>query len=78
MNNLTLDRLPLNTPGRVRAVLTPMPLRQRLEELGLTPGATVTKLHRSPAGSPAAYLIRGAVIALRREDAETVLLEASP
>lgn len=30
---------------------------------------------RSPAGDPCAYLIRGAVIALRRADAEGIRLE---
>lgn len=29
---------------------------------------------KSPLGDPAAYLIKGAVIALRREDAGTVLV----
>ena len=31
-------------------------------------------LMKSPLGDPAAYLIKGAVIALRREDAATVLI----
>ena len=78
MNHLTLDRLPLNTPGRVRSLACSPDLSQRLEDLGLTVGASVLPLHRSPAGSPTAYLVRGAVIALRREDAARIFLEASP
>ena len=42
----------------------------------LPPGTEVRCLHKSPAGSPAAYEIRGAVIALRRTDAAQITVEA--
>ena len=44
------------------------------EALGLVPGTRVTCVGKSPAGDPAAYAFRGAVIALRRADAEEVCL----
>ena len=44
----------------------------RLMDLGLTRGARVRCLFAAPSGEPRAYLIRGAVIALRREDAALV------
>lgn len=50
-------------------------MRRRLFDLGLIPGTQVTCQGRSPAGDPAAYLIRGAVIALRSGDARCVTLE---
>ena len=46
-------------------------LRRGLADLGLIPGTTVECVECvgvSPAGDPSAYLIRGAVIALRRRD----------
>ena len=43
-------------------------IRQRLLDLGLIEGTSVQCLGRSPAGDPTAYLIRGAVIALRDSD----------
>ena len=49
-------------------------LSGRLEDLGLTEGLEVKCLHRAPAGSPAAYEIRGAAIALRTWDAEQILI----
>ena len=49
-------------------------MRRRLADLGLIPGATVACLGRSPLGDPTAYLIRGAVIAIRRRDAMEVLV----
>ena len=49
-------------------------LRRRLLDIGLIPGTRVTCTAVSPAGDPAAYLIRGAVIALRGRDAGGVYL----
>ena len=51
------------------------PIRRRLRDLGLTDGARVVCLQKSPCGDPAAYLIRGAVMALRRQDAGTILMK---
>ena len=48
---------------------------RRLTDLGLVRGTRVTCVLRSPAGDPCAYLIRGALIALRRRDADGVSLE---
>ncbi len=48
------------------------PMRRRLMDLGLTAGAQVECLHRSPWGDPAAYAIRGAVIALRDCDSAKI------
>ncbi len=48
------------------------PLKQRLMDIGLITGAKVKVLHKSPAGNPRGYLIGGAVIALRNEDAGNI------
>ncbi|MBO4932716.1 MAG: ferrous iron transport protein A [Clostridia bacterium] len=48
------------------------PLADRLRDLGLTAGSAVTCTMQSPLGDPCAYLVRGAVIALRRRDAGIV------
>lgn len=50
-------------------------MERRLTDLGLVRGTRVTCVLRSPAGDPCAYLIRGALIALRRTDADGVALE---
>lgn len=54
------------------------PMRRRLLDLGLIPGTRVTCQGHSPAGDPVAYLIRGAVIALRARDAAGITLERDP
>ena len=46
--------------------------RRRLLDLGLLPGTVVTPELRSPGGDPTAYLIRGATIALRAEQARQI------
>lgn len=45
---------------------------RRLLDLGLTEGTWVTCVQKAPSGDPSAYLIRGAVVALRRSDADQV------
>jgi DtxR family Mn-dependent transcriptional regulator len=46
--------------------------RKRLLDLGILPGTEVTPVLASPAGDPTAYRIRGALIALRREQADRI------
>jgi DtxR family transcriptional regulator, Mn-dependent transcriptional regulator len=46
--------------------------RRRLLDLGLLPGTEVTAELRSPGGDPTGYRIRGAVIALRRAQADQI------
>ena len=43
-------------------------------DLGITEGTRIQSLMRSPAGDPTAYIIRGAVIALRNKDAAHILV----
>jgi ferrous iron transport protein A len=50
-------------------------IRRRLLDIGLIPGTKVTCMGKSPAGDPVAYMIRGAVIALRNTDAAGVGLD---
>lgn len=50
-------------------------MRRRLQDIGLIEGTPVLCLQRSPSGDPIAYLIRGAVIALREEDSSKIIVE---
>ena len=53
-------------------------LRRRLQELGFVPGARVCCVGVSPLGDPAAYRLKGTVIALRAGDARAVLIRSEP
>jgi ferrous iron transport protein A len=58
--------------GRILELATQGGLRQRLFDLGLTPGTMVERLMSSPIGDPSCYRVRGAMIALRGSDAEQI------
>ncbi len=49
--------------------------RQRLLDLGLLPGTKVSVALIGPGGDPKAYRIRGALIALRDDQADRILVE---
>lgn len=62
--------------GTVRALGATGAMRRRMLDIGLASGTEVECLGRSPAGDPSAYLIRGAVIAIRASDGRDVLLRS--
>ena len=65
-------------PGQravVRELRTGGSMRRRLLDMGLIEGTRVSCLQKSPAGDPVAYLIRGAVVALRSEDSSQILVD---
>jgi DtxR family Mn-dependent transcriptional regulator len=49
--------------------------RRRLFDLGVLPGSSVHAEMRSPSGDPTAYRVRGALVALRREQAQMIQIE---
>lgn len=60
--------------ARVFSLLNTGGIKRRLQDLGLVEGTDVRCVQKSPYGDPVAYFIRGAVIALRIEDARGVLI----
>lgn len=68
----TLDKLLPGQEATVAALETTGANRRRLMDLGILPGTKLTAEMRSPLGDPTAYRIRGAVIALRREQAQQI------
>ncbi len=59
----------------VKEIITDGDMRRRLLDIGLTPGTRVECIGKSPGGDPKAFLIRGAVIAIRAEDAAGIIVE---
>lgn len=64
----TLAEVPVGMTVQVDQLALGGSIRTRLRDLGLIEGTPVTCLGCGPSGDPIAYLIRGAVIALRRTD----------
>jgi len=50
--------------------------RRRLQDLGVLPGTVIEAEFASPGGDPVAYRIRGATIALRKEQAAHILVDS--
>ena len=70
--HITIDTL---SPGQDAVVdyVEKSPLSGRLRDLGIVSGTPIKCLYKAPLGDPSAYSIRGAVIALRREDSRFVI-----
>lgn len=70
-SDLTLDRISVGEAVTV-ARLGESGIRRRLTDIGLVRGAETVCIGESPLGDPRAYLIDGAVIALRRRDCSAI------
>lgn len=73
---ISLNKLPIGKIGFVNSLLTEGNERRRLLDLGVVTDTKIEALYKSPTGDPIAYLIRGAVIALRNEDAQKIYVSA--
>lgn len=69
-----LSALSEGMSGRVVKLTNEYNMRRRLRDLGLIEGTLIECVGKSPSGDPSAYLIRGAVIALRSEDAKRIIV----
>lgn len=77
MNRIPLSQMAEGQHARVAELLVTGSIRRRLLDIGLVEGTDVACLQKSPAGDPVAYLIRGAVIAIRGEDSSQILMDDS-
>ncbi|MDD2418678.1 MAG: FeoA family protein [Oscillospiraceae bacterium] len=68
----SLSELKRGQTAKVKALSVTGSMRRRLQDIGLIEGTRVECLQMSPGGDPIAYLIRGAVIALRSEDSSNI------
>lgn len=66
---LSLADTPVGQERHVESLSATGIMRRRLLDLGFVPGAPVSVVRKAPLGDPTAYLIRGAIIALRKEEA---------
>ena len=74
MEETALSRLRPYNACRVVSIAE-SPIRDRLEDMGVTPGTLLTWLFDAPCGDPVAFEVRGTVIAIRRDDAEGIKVQ---
>lgn len=76
MNQLnSLNDLVPGQHATVRELRSAGSIRRRLLDIGLIENTDVECVGRSPGGDPTAFLIRGAVIAIRSEDCGNILIQ---
>ena len=76
MNQIcSLNEIPFGGKATVSQLSCPPSMRRRFLDIGLVEHTQVECVGKSPLGDPRAYLIRGAVIALRARDAAGITLE---
>ena len=73
-HTFSLNHLPIGQNVRVLSLVSNVKDRRRMLDLGLVQGTIIEALQKSPSGDPVAYIIRGAVIALRQADAQKVMI----
>jgi ferrous iron transport protein A len=72
---MTLDNLKIGFKGIIKEINIVGGMKRRLLDIGLVKGTIVESVLKSPSGDPIAYSIRGAMIAVRREDSRNVVIE---
>lgn len=73
----TLNKISPGQSAVVKKLKTKGTMRRRLIDIGLIEKTKICCLGRSPLGDPTAFLIRGAVIAIREEDCKDILVTLS-
>ncbi len=73
-NIISLSQVPVGKKGKVEKLLAIDLPRRRMLDLGIVPGTIIEVLRKSPLGDPTAYEIRGAMIALRKEESNKILV----
>ena len=71
----SMDHMEEGQTATVAGIRLSGSMRRRLQDIGIIEGTNIKCLQKSPAGDPIAYLIRGAVIALRSEDSANVMMK---
>ncbi len=69
---MKMDRLKPGALAFVRGLDATGVQRRRLLDIGLVKGTRISVIRRSPLGDPVLYEIRGAMIALRSEEAALI------
>lgn len=71
---MTLKELEINTEAIIAFVGGEGKLRNRLLDMGLTPGTMIKKVKVAPTGDPMQISVRGYELTLRGEDADYIEL----
>jgi Fe2+ transport system protein FeoA len=71
----SLANLPVGTEAKVSAVQGNNAVMRRLMEMGVVPGVSLKVIKTAPFGCPMEIRVRGYNLALRRTEAESILIK---
>lgn len=71
---LDLSQLELNKEGIIESIDCDTNIKRRLLDLGLVKGTKIMPILVSPSNDPKAFIVRGSIIAIRKEEAEKIKL----
>lgn len=74
IKNICLNDLKMGEMGVITSLSAQGTIKRRLLDIGLVNNTEIQCVLDSPSKDPKAFLIRGAVIALRNEDCQNVLI----
>lgn len=74
VNMKDLTNISPGEKARIKELRSVGSIRRRLLDIGLIRDTEIECIGRSPLGDPTAFLIRGAVIAIRQEDCRNILI----
>ncbi len=72
---MNLSDLEINHKCIVKKLNTTGAIHQRLQDIGIIPGNSISCVLISPFKDPKAFKINGSIIAIRKEDSEKIEVE---
>lgn len=76
METMPLTKLDLGTAGYIKEINCKNSIKRRLLDLGLIPNTEITPIMKSVAGDPIAYEVRNIILAIRKQDADKIIVFA--
>ena len=74
----SLTRLEPGYSARISGLNACGEMRRRLQDIGFVKDAIVKRIGTSPLGDPGVYLIKNALISVRKKDADCIVLSDKP
>ncbi len=72
---MTLQDLKPGEEGKVVSIGEKGPVRRRIMDMGVTPGAMVKMVKVAPLGDPIEVTVRGYELSLRKDEAKQIIIE---
>lgn len=75
INYITLNDIAPEEKAKIKSINISGSMKRRLLDIGLIENTVIECVGKSPMGDPKAFLIRGAVIAIRSDDGSKIIVE---